>query len=64
MTIESIITGPSLTSVTIDGVIDTDTKDAVFETALAAANETRDRLHGWTVAVFSDGVAVVDMLTA
>lgn len=62
MTIESIITGSMLKSVTIDGVTDTNTDSEVFEVALAAANETRENLSGWSVSVFSDGVAVVDLL--
>lgn len=63
MTIESIISSNTLKSVTLDGVTDSDTENTIFETALAAAHETRERLHGWTVAVFRDGVAVVDLIT-
>ena len=64
MTIASIITGQSLKSVTIDGVTDADTESSVFETALAAAHEQRETLHGWSVSIFSDGVAVVDLMVA
>lgn len=63
MKTESIIKGQTIKAVSITNVLDMNTEDEILDHALAATNETRTRLFGWSVNRFSDGSAVVDLYT-